>query len=290
MRKIISLALSACMLLSIIPIASATRDYTQGTQVVYTSSGTESYTITVPALLAPGGDGTVTLSGTWAENRVVTVTAESTVTLKNSIKETDTKTLNVNFDGISEAGSNTGSQTFTKSVSVDNITNAIFGTWSGKFNYNVEISDVSTSIMYSYNGHILPKIPDETNDKPYVQMMKMTDEMIEAALTKEGMSELIGVVKTAYLVAYSSHPLKHSGDDIFTYETFESAVDGAIAHTYIYSPDMAVNWTFVDEVITNDANCYSTHVGPVVWSNYDMTLEDGSMHMAASEPVPVVNN
>lgn len=144
MKKIISFALVACMLLSIVPMASATRDYTQGTQVVYTSSGTESYTITVPALLAPGGDGTVTLSGTWAENRIVTVTAEPTVTLKNSIKETDTKTLNVNFDGISEAGSNTGSQTFTESVSVDSITNALFGTWSGKFNYNVEISNVAS--------------------------------------------------------------------------------------------------------------------------------------------------
>ena len=290
MRKIISLALSACMLLSIIPIASATRDYTQGTQVVYTSSGTESYTITVPALLAPGGDGTVTLSGTWAENRVVTVTAEPTVTLKNSIKETDTKTLNVNFDGISESGSNTGSQTFTGSVSVDDITNALFGTWSGKFNYNVDISDVSTSIMYSYNGHILPKIPDETNDKPYVQMVKMTDEMIEAALTKEGMSELIGVVKTAYLVAYSSHPLEHRPNDLFAYEAFETYVEGTVTRAYIYSPDMDVNWTMTDEIITTDSYHYSTHVGPVVWSNYDMTLKDGSMHMAASEPVPIINN
>ena len=142
MKKAISFVLAALMLVSAVPTAMATNDYTQGTQVVYQSSGSEAYTITVPALLSPGESGTVTLSGTWAENRIVTVTADPTVTLKNSIKETDTKTLNVNFDGISEAGSNTGSQTFTESVSVDNITNALFGTWSGKFNYNVEMTNV----------------------------------------------------------------------------------------------------------------------------------------------------
>ena len=138
MKKVISFVLAALMLVSAVPTALATNDYTAGTRVEYTANGNESYTITVPALLAPGGSGTVTLSGTWADNRIITVTADPTVTLKNSIKETDTKTLNVNFDGISEAGSNTGSQTFTESVSVDNITNALFGTWSGKFNYNVE--------------------------------------------------------------------------------------------------------------------------------------------------------
>ncbi len=147
MKKIISLALAACMLLSIVPMASATRDYTQGTQVIYTSSGTESYTITVPALLAPGGDGTVTLSGTWADNRIITVTAEPTVTLTNSIKADDQKVLDVHFDGISEKGSNTGSQKFTEAVSVAAIENALFGTWSGTFYYNVDIVNEAVATL-----------------------------------------------------------------------------------------------------------------------------------------------
>ena len=141
MKKAISFVLAALMLVSAVPSALATNDYTQGTQVVYTATGSESYTITVPAQLAPGGNGTVTLQGTWAENRIITVTAEPTVTLTNSIKAEDQKVLNVHFDGISEAGSNTSSQTFTEGVSVDDITNALFGTWSGKFNYNVDITD-----------------------------------------------------------------------------------------------------------------------------------------------------
>lgn len=139
MKKIISFVLAALMLVSAVPAALATNDYTQGTQVVYTATGSESYTITVPALLTPGSNGTVTLQGTWAENRTINVTAESTVTLTNSIKAEDKKVLDVTFDGISEAGSNTGSQTFTESVSVADIENALFGTWSGKFNYNVDI-------------------------------------------------------------------------------------------------------------------------------------------------------
>lgn len=144
MKRIFSLMLAVLLLVSAVPTAMATTNYTNGTQVVYESTGSESYTITVPAQLVPGGSGTVTLSGTWADNRVVTVTADPTVTLKNSIKETDTKTLNVNFEGgISEAGSNTTSQTFTKDISVDGITDALFGTWSGKFNYNVDVKDTN---------------------------------------------------------------------------------------------------------------------------------------------------
>lgn len=146
MKKIISFVLVTLLLVSAVPTVLATNDYTQGTQVVYTATGSESYTITVPALLAPGSNGTVTLSGTWAENRTINVTAEPTVTLTNSIKANDKKVLNVHFDGISENGNNTGTQTFTESVSVDNITNALFGTWSGKFNYNVDIADASATL------------------------------------------------------------------------------------------------------------------------------------------------
>lgn len=120
--------------------------YSHGTQVIYEATGSESYTITVPAVLAPGGEGTVTLSGTWADNRIVTVTADKTVTLTNSILASDTKILDIDFTdedgvyGISEKGNNTEAQTFTQQISVAEVDNALFGTWSGKFNYNVEVT------------------------------------------------------------------------------------------------------------------------------------------------------
>lgn len=147
MKKTLSFLLSAAMLVSSIPVAFATNDYTQGTLVQYVGQGAEEYTITVPALLKPGAGGDVTLSGTWAESRIVTVTAEPSVTLTNSINANDQKVLNVYFDGISEKGSNVGAQTFTETVSVESIQNAIFGTWSGKFNYNVSMEDAPTKTL-----------------------------------------------------------------------------------------------------------------------------------------------
>lgn len=140
MKKVFSLLLAVLMLVSALPVAYAadTNDHSQGTQVVFEAANSESYTITVPASLKPGQGGTVTLAGEWPDNKTISVTADKTVTLTNSIKAADTKTLNVSFLGISEAGSNTSKQTFTEPVSVEGISNALFGTWSGKFNYNVD--------------------------------------------------------------------------------------------------------------------------------------------------------
>ena len=140
MKRIVSLLLAVAMSVSAVPTAFAadTQDHSLGTQVVFTAANNENYTITVPASLNPGQSGTVTLDGYWPDSKTVTVTAEKTVTLTNSIKAADTKTLNVTFNGISEAGSNTSKQTFTEPVSVEGISNALFGTWSGKFNYNVD--------------------------------------------------------------------------------------------------------------------------------------------------------
>ena len=144
MKRIVSLLLAGVMMVSAVPVtyAADTQDHSLGTQVVFTAANNENYTITVPASLNPGQSGTVTLDGYWPDSKTVTVTAEKTVTLKNSIKAADTKTLNVTFLGISEAGSNTSKQTFTEPVSVEGISNALFGTWSGKFNYNVDTQSV----------------------------------------------------------------------------------------------------------------------------------------------------
>lgn len=140
MKRLFSMFLILIMVLAIVPVVFATNDYTQGTLVQYVGQGAEEYTITVPALLKPGESGTVKLEGTWAFNRIVSVTSDPIVELTNNINSNDKKTLSVTFAGISEAGSNTGSQVFTEPVSVDFIENAIFGIWSGKFNYNVNIT------------------------------------------------------------------------------------------------------------------------------------------------------
>lgn len=156
MKKVFSLLLAVLMLVSALPVAYAadTNDHSQGTQVVFEAANSESYTITVPASLKPGQGGTVTLAGEWPDNKTISVTADKTVTLTNSIKAADTKTLNVTFLGISEAGSNTSKQTFTEPVSVEGISNALFGTWSGKFNYNVDSVEEEVPPAENYIGTV----------------------------------------------------------------------------------------------------------------------------------------
>ena len=150
MKKILSLTLAALMVVSMVPTAfAADVDYQNGTEVEFTGSrttvnadGTEThnaeYTITVPALLAPGGSGTVTLQGVWPSNATVKVTAEDKVEMVNNINSADKKTLAVTFTAIELAGNNTVAVSDDETVSVADISNALFGTWSGKFNYNVE--------------------------------------------------------------------------------------------------------------------------------------------------------
>lgn len=133
MKKILSLTLAALMVVSMVPTAFAANvDYQNGTEVEYTGSrttinedGTAShnaeYTITVPALLAPGGSGTVTLAGYWPSDATVKVTADASVDMLNSINNADKKTLTVTFAGIELAGSNTATVTDNEAVSVSDI-------------------------------------------------------------------------------------------------------------------------------------------------------------------------
>ena len=164
MKKIISFSLAVIMLLSVCPMVyAADVDYQQGTAVEYVADNdaNREYTITVPAQLAPGASGTVTLSGKWASNETVKVTADANVVLTNSINDADTKTLDVTFLGIEKAGNNNEAKTYTEAVSVAGIDNALFGTWSGKFNYNVEFDDGLFTVsdkMYEYSGRGIESI------------------------------------------------------------------------------------------------------------------------------------
>lgn len=116
-------------------------NWQQGTQVTYTGTAQETYTVTVPATMAPGSTENVKAEGTWASNRKLTVSADESVTLTNSINEANKKTLDVTFDGIDEVGDNTKAIEVTETISVAEIQNALFGTWSGLINYSVAMND-----------------------------------------------------------------------------------------------------------------------------------------------------
>ena len=145
MKKFASLFLALTMLCSLSVSAFAAHT----TTVTYTGTSTESYTLTVPASLTPGASGEVKASGTWASNRTLVVTAPDTVTLTNDI-DGGTKTLDVTFDGINQAGNDTVSQTVSKDVTVGNISNALFGTWSGVITYNVSMENNVAPTLFSF--------------------------------------------------------------------------------------------------------------------------------------------
>ena len=138
MVKNISIILIVAILLSACPMAFAA-------EVIYNATGMEEYAIAVPASLSPGENGTVTLSGTWADNRVAIVTADPTATFV-SYSTNDKKVLNIDFNGMREVGSNTGSQIFTEETFVEAIQIAPFGGWIGQFDYSISFEDVSTML------------------------------------------------------------------------------------------------------------------------------------------------
>ena len=169
MKRLFSLCLAGIMIVSAIPMVYATHDYQQGTQVEYVANSdtNREYTITVPALLNPGQEGTVTLKGKWASNEVIKVTADKTVELTNSINANDKHVLDITFLGIEKAGDNTAERTYTEKVSVENMpANALFGTWSGKFNYNVIHSDVAQKAEIGVQA--TDKDGNDLNAKSYV--------------------------------------------------------------------------------------------------------------------------
>lgn len=151
MKKLISLGLVGVMALSMVPMAYATTDYKNGTEVVYVAdedidgdgvSDAEYYEVTVPALMAPGDTAAVSAKGTWASDRKLVVNADTSVTLTNSINAADQKVLDVTFtDGLVVAGSNTVEVTGEKDITIADIEDALFGTWSGTFNYTAGIVD-----------------------------------------------------------------------------------------------------------------------------------------------------
>ena len=143
MKKIVPLMMAGVMALTTIPAVFAednSVDYSLGTTVTYQGIAEEEYTITVPAKLAPGDSGTVSLRGAWPSNKTITVTSDSTVTLVNSINSLDKKVLAVDFDGISLSGNDIDRVSANAPVRIEKMDGALFGKWNGTFYYNVDIA------------------------------------------------------------------------------------------------------------------------------------------------------
>ena len=248
MKKILSLSLAALMVVSMVPTAfAADVDYQNGTEVEYTGSrttvnadGTEThnaeYTITVPALLAPGGSGTVTLQGMWPSDATVKVTAEDKVEMVNNINSADKKELAVTFTAIELAGNNTVAVSDDETVSVADISAALFGTWSGKFNYNVDY--VAGSGNTGDSGTTEPSDPDdggttvEPGEGQISFVVKGTEYQADEGMTwREWIAseyntdgyQLSGgtVVNSSYITVEYENGTKVSPDEAITAQSYE---------------------------------------------------------------------
>lgn len=152
MKKILSFLLAALMLVSMVPTAlAADVDVSEGTTIKVVGTGADTYTVTVPAKLAPGESGTVKANGTWPSNQTLNVTAPSSVTLTHG---TQTMDVGITFDGIHQAGNDTGSVSAEQTVAVA-AASALFGTWTGTLNYTVEMVTAETEVErvnFTFNG------------------------------------------------------------------------------------------------------------------------------------------
>lgn len=141
MKKILSLALAGVMMFSVLPVAYAAEgehDYTNGTTITLNGSGTEAWTVTVPAKLSPvagSNAGKVKAEGTWAADKFLNVGAPSTVTLTYGAQTMDVAVTGGSFYLI---GNSVDPVSKEVDVSIEEASR-LFGTWEGVLEYSVDL-------------------------------------------------------------------------------------------------------------------------------------------------------
>lgn len=165
MKKILSLALAAAMVMSALPVAYAAEgdvvNHTEGTKITLNGSGTEEWTVTVPAKLSPVAGqnaGTVKAEGTWGADTFLAVYAPAEVTLTYGAQSLPVAVTGGSFSLI---GNSVEAVSKEVDVSIEEASR-LFGTWEGVLEYQVAliqkgdvdrdglITDADTAIIKSY--------------------------------------------------------------------------------------------------------------------------------------------
>ena len=114
---------------------------------------------------------------------------------------------------------------------------------------------------YSYNGVKLPALPEwDKESYPYAVIMFHSPNQYSFVITS-----------TAVVVSASGYTLKHPSGNLTPFY---------IGNTELISLGER-NWGEFDFVST------SLYSGKAFWANFDILDEDGSLYLAASDPVPV---
>lgn len=123
-------------------------------------------------------------------------------------------------------------------------------------------------IAYSYNGTVLPPLPNwDKTAYPYVYM------------------QTTGSTETPYMLFVYSRPFdtyKTSNERIYVSGTFSVA-----RIWYNYNGDG--EWGgYKEHIDHNDSSLFSSmNLASLVWSNTDVPAKDGTIYLSASEPIPV---
>ena len=154
-------------------------------------------------------------------------------------------------------------------------------TWTGTSNYGEEI------IGYSYNGIVLPKI-EPKEGYPYIYVFQVSGvDRIDSLLSSYGYDSFLGRLDLVYGLHYSTHPYTYDADS-----RFDTGAIGAKTIGYAFDPSGLLsddNWGYTESYEVRDeydgyGNPYDTLM---IWSNTNLLNPDGSVYLAASEPVPV---
>lgn len=250
LKQFLSTALALVMVFSLsIPVFAA--DYS--TAVSYDGTGTERYVLTVPSQLKPGASGNVTLSGTWASNRHIAVTADKTVAMTGSLGGSET--LDITFAGIDLAGDNEAAVSETKSVSVADL-DALFGTWTGTFYYNVGASGGSSS--GSKNDDSATTTVTDWSSK--VKLRNITsDEYDLLCDATNGSNDLMHWNKI-----YSATDTIYDNDE--SIHILRGYFSARTSSNYISESNRGIidGWRPAFEVLTPDTDCSDLSVGDIV--------------------------
>ena len=145
-KKLCSILMAVILTLSM-PLFSYT-SFAESTTVRYTSTPDLYYELNVPAVMAPGDYATITVTGRWESSKQISVTADESVMLANDTDDGEI-TLQVYFEGIFEAGSDSSQVSASKELHVEEIGDVPFGTWEGTFEYAVDFTEISTTERHS---------------------------------------------------------------------------------------------------------------------------------------------
>lgn len=151
MKRMLCMVLALAVALSLTIPAFAANSVNQSsdpqtatTTVTYAATTSETWTVSVPATLNPGGSGDVTANGQWPLNKKLTVTTDNSVTMKNT--GSPDKTLAVTFNTFELLGSNVVSVSKEQPITVGNWSEGnapLFGTWTGTITYTVALGAAS---------------------------------------------------------------------------------------------------------------------------------------------------